>query len=630
MNLNKKLAEALECQNKGEVGKAHKLFVDILRIDPNNGVALYSLALIFLNAGRHSDALPLTTRGVQANPSFAPLWFIHGAVQQALGDKQAALQSYDTALQVKPDYLEVLTNSGVLLRNMMRHKDSLERFQRVLAIDPNHQTALANSGILLTEFKQSESAIGMFARLLALNPDYDYGPGLLAYERLHICDWTDFAEASQRIIAGIRAGKRTCKTLALMAMSDSASDHYQAARLFSSHYCPPSATKLWNGERYRHDKIRLAYISPDLREHPVGHLTAGIFEHHDKSRFETIAISLGIDDGSRLRARMLNAFDRFIDVREMGSLQIAQMLRDMEVDVLVDLGGYTSDTRTDVLSFRPAPVQVNYLGYPGTMGVEYYDYILADPFLVSAEQMQYYSEKVVYLPDTYLPTDASVQISENTPTRAECGLPEEGFVFCAFCHDYKINPPLFDVWMRLLTQVPGSVLWLVSRNEISQRNLCREAESRGVAAERLIFAQRVPRVEDHLARYRQAGLFLDTHPYNGHTTTADALMAGLPVLTYMGEAFPSRVAGSLLHAVGMSEMITHSLQEYEAKALQLALDQDALQEVRARLVANKAQSPLFDTREFCRNLEATYIAMSRQAGLGNQLDELSGNKGGKI
>jgi predicted O-linked N-acetylglucosamine transferase (SPINDLY family) len=264
------------------------------------------------------------------------------------------------------------------------------------------------------------------------------------------------------------------------------------------------------------------------------------------------------------------------------------------------------------------------------MGVEYYDYILADPFLVSAEQMQYYSEKVVYLPDTYLPTDASVQISENTPTRAECGLPEDGFVFCAFCHDYKINPPLFDVWMRLLTQVPGSVLWLVSRNEISQRNLCREAESRGVAAERLIFAQRVPRVEDHLARYRQAGLFLDTHPYNGHTTTADALMAGLPVLTYMGEAFPSRVAGSLLHAVGMSEMITHSLQEYEAKALKLALDPTALQEVRGRLAANKAQSPLFDTREFCRNLEATYIAMSRQAGLGNQLDELSGNKGGAL
>ncbi|MFZ3018961.1 MAG: tetratricopeptide repeat protein [Gallionella sp.] len=629
MNLNNMLTQALECQNQGEVGKAHKLFAEVLRVAPDNAVALYSLALIFLNAGRHSDALPLTARGVQTNPTFAPLWFIHGAVQQALGDKNGALQSYDTALQVKPDYLEVLTNSGVLLRNMMRHKESLERFQRVLAIDPNHQTALANSGILLTEFKQSQPAIGMFARLLMLNPDYDYGLGLLAYERLHICDWTDFAATSQRIIDGIRAGKRTCKTLALMAMSDSASDHYQAAQLFSSHYCPPSATKLWNGERYRHDKIRLAYISPDLREHPVGHLTAGIFEHHDKSRFETIAISLGIDDGSRLRSRMLKAFDRFIDVREMGSLQIAQMLREMEIDILVDLGGYTSDTRTDVLSFRPAPVQVNYLGYPGTMGVEYYDYIVADRFVISDEQMQFYSEKVAYLPDTYLPTDASVQISENTPTRAECGLPDEGFVFCAFCHDYKINPPTFDVWMRLLAQVPGSVLWLVSRNEISQHNLRKEAELRGVAAERLIFAQRVPLVEDHLARYRQANLFLDTHPYNGHTTTADALMAGLPVLTYMGSAFPSRVAGSLLHAVGMAELVTYSLQEYEAKAMQLASNPAALAEIKARLVANKAQSPLFDTKEFCRNLEAIYIAMSRQTGLGAELDELSGRKDGR-
>lgn len=621
-SVNNLLVQAIDLQNQGQLDQATQLFNEVLTHDPNNAAALYSLSLIHMNAGRLNEALQFSETGVKLAANFAPLWFVHGAILQAWGNKQAALDSYDMALKIKPDYLEVLTNSGVLLRSMMRHRDSLERFQKVLAIDPNHQSALANSGILLTEFKQSEQAIAMFDRLLKINPDYDYGLGLLAYERLHICDWTEFAEISQKIVTGIRAGKRTCKTLALMAISDSASDHFQVARLFSSNYCPPNSRQLWQGERYNHDRIRLAYISPDLREHPVGHLTAGIFEHHDKSRFETYAISLGIDDNSRLRARMLKAFEHFIDVRDMGSTQVAEMLRSLEIDILVDLGGYTSDTRTDVLAYRPAPAQVNYLGYPGTMGVDYYDYILADRHIIPAEQMPFYSEKVVFLPDSYLPTDSSVQIAERTPTRAECGLPENGFVFCAFCHDYKINPNVFDIWMRLLKQVPGSALWLVSRNEISQRNLRKEAELRGVAADRLIFANRVPLVEDHLARYRQADLFLDTHPYNGHTTTADALMAGLPVLTYVGESFPSRVAGSLLHAAGVPEMITHSHAEYEARALQLATNPAMLAALRARLKENKANCSLFDTRRFCRNLEAAYIAMWRKNQLGGVSDEL--------
>jgi predicted O-linked N-acetylglucosamine transferase (SPINDLY family) len=297
-------------------------------------------------------------------------------------------------------------------------------------------------------------------------------------------------------------------------------------------------------------------------------------------------------------------------------------MREMEVDVAIDLGGYTSDTRTDIFAYRPAPVQVNYLGYPGTMGTSYYDYILADRFIIPPEHQPLYDEKVIYLPDTYLPTDNSVEIAERTPTRAECGLPETGFVFCSFSHDYKISPPVFDVWMRLLRQVPGSVLWLVSRGELTLANLRREAEARGVDASRLIFAGRVPRVEDHLARYRQADLFLDTHPYNAHTTAADALMAGLPVVTYMGNAFPSRVAGSLLHAVGLPDLATQSLADYEALALRLATNPAALTEVKQRLAANKQTHALYDTAGFCRNLEAACIAMWRRTQLGGALDEI--------
>lgn len=617
-----KLIRAIELQNQGKNDKASKLFKEILALEPDNAAALYSQGLILLNSGQPAEALQLSTHGIRVAPRFAPVNFLHGAILQALGDMPGALQSYDNALAIEPNDIPVLLNSGALLRDMHRHKDAVERFNRILMINPNHAPALANCGIILTEFKESKKAIEMFERLLAIEPDYNYGLGLLCYERLHICDWTDIDELRRSICEGIRAGRRSCKSLAIMSITDSASDHFLAAKLFAQQHCPRSSKSLWQGERYRHDKIRLAYVSPDLREHPVGHLMAGVFERHDKSRFETIAISLGIDDQSRLRARMLKAFDRFIDAREMGYEQIAQMMRDMEIDIAVDLGGYTSDTRTKIFSCRPAPVQVNYLGYPGTMGVDYIDYILADRHVIPPEHQQFYSEKVVYLPDTYLPTDSSVSISERTPSRSECGLPETGVVFCSFSHDYKISPPMFDVWMKLLKQVPGSVLWLMSRGEVAQGNLRKEAELRGVDPSRLVFAGRVPLVEDHLARYRQADLFLDTHPYNAHTTAADALMAGLPVVTYMGNAFPSRVAGSLLHAIGVPELITHSLDEYESLALRLALSPNELGAIRQRIRGNKANCSLFDTAGFCRNLEATYIAMWRQTQLGDTKDKL--------
>jgi predicted O-linked N-acetylglucosamine transferase (SPINDLY family) len=539
-----------------------------------------------------------------------------------MGNNEEALRSYDAALQIDPGYQEVLLNSGALLRSMFRHKEALERFNKILTINPSHVAALGNCGIMLTEFKQSKQAIAMFEQLIKINPDFDFGLGLLFYEQMHICDWSGHDTLGKQILDGVRAGRRVCKSLALMSLSDEASDHQIAAQTFAAHHNPGRATALWQGERYRHKKIRLAYVSPDLREHPVGHLMAGILEQHDKSRFETIAISLGIDDQSRLRARMLMAFDQFIDARDMSTAQIAKMMREMEVDIAVDLGGYTSDTRTAIFSYRPAPVQVNYLGYPGTLGTEYFDYILADRHIIPPEQQHFYDERVVYMPDTYLPTDNSVQISPRTPSRNECGLPEIGVVFCSFSHDYKISPPVFDVWMRLLTQVPGSVLWLMSRGELAQGNLRKEAVARGVDPSRLVFAGRVPLVEDHLARYRQADVFLDTHPYNAHTTAADALMAGLPVVTYMGHSFPSRVAGSLLHAIGVPELVTHSLQDYEALALKLALEPALLASIKGKIAANRASHPIFDTEDFCFHLESTYMAMWRTQHLGNTTDEL--------
>lgn len=608
---NELLIRGIELQNQARPQEAAEIFRQVLAMEPNNAPCLYSLGVILINSGQAAEALELVERGTQLAPQFAPMWCVRAMAMLGLGSKDEALKSYDKALEADPNNTLALLNSSAMLREMQRHHESLERSNRILTFDPNNEAALGNTGILLTEFKRSKEAVAMFERLLQINPNFEYGLGLMVYEQMHICNWLNMQSITSKILEGIGKGQRTCKTLALMSLTDSVAQHFLAARIFGQHRFPKHPISLWRGERYNHEKLRIAYLSPDLREHPVGHLMAGIFEQHDKSRFEITALSLGTNDNSRIRQRMEAAFDHFIDVKDLTSLAIAELVRKMEIDIVVDLAGYTADSRTDVMSFRPAPVHVNFLGYPGTLGVDFVDFILADRHVIPPEHEPFYSEKVMCLPDNYLPTASGIKISERTPSRAECGLPEEGFVFCSFSHDYKVSPPVFDVWMRLLANNPGSVLWLMSRNEESQQNLRTAAEARGVAGSRLIFAGRVPLVEDHLARYRQADLFLDTHPYNAHTTSADALMAGLPVLTYMGNAFPARVAGSLLHAVGLPELATHSLADYEALAMQLAGNKDQLLALKEKLKANQATHPLCNPETFCRNLETAFEKMQQ-------------------
>ena len=618
------LLQGIALQNERKLEQAQAVFELFLTHIPNEGVAIYSLAVVLMERFGPERALPVVERGVQVAPTFAPIWYAAGAVQQRLGRRDAAIASYDRALELKPDYVEALINSGTLLRETLNHHAALDRFMRALAIKPDHLNALSNCAIMLTEFKRPLEAIAMFDRLLKINPDFEYGVGSVCYERMHACDWSHFDTDVAKILEGIAAGKPIAKSLGVMSITDDAAVHHQCAETFAAHRYGARPAPLWTGQRYRHDRIRIAYVSPDLREHPVGHLMAGIFERHDKKRFETIAISIGANDNSRLRQRMLDTFDHFVDARMMESAKIAQVMREMEVDIAIDLAGFTSDSRSEVFAMRPAPVQVNYLGYPGTMGTQYMDYIVADRHVIPPEHAQFYNEKVVYLPDAYLPAASGLKIAERTPTRAECGLPEEGVVFCSFNHDYKIAPHVFAVWMNLLRQVPGSVLWLMSRSPLSQDNLRKEAAARGVDPSRLVFAQRVPMVEDHLARYRQADLFLDTHPYNAHTTCADALMSGLPVVTCMGGAFPSRVAGSLLHAAGIPELVTTSLADYEALALQLARDPARLAALKAQLIASQPTNALCDADSFCRNLEAIYTSMWRQSQLGGARDALSG------
>ena len=481
--------------------------------------------------------------------------------------------------------------------------------------DPSDAEGWARRAQKFLDSNRLTQAIEANAHAIALDPDNVAAIRVSICVRMLTCSWEERDEDKRRIGEGLRTGTRLIAPVFHRAIIESEAEHSLLTRLWTRGF--PQFEPLWKGERYRHDRIRVAYISTDFRDHVVSDVIAGCLEHHDKTRFETIGFSIGPDDGSNMRKRLVSAFNRFIDARKMSDGDAAALLRELEIDIVVDLNGYSGEKRTGILARRPAPVQVSYLGYPGTMNAPFVDYIIADERVIPEQNQVHYSEKVVYLPNSFFPTDRSRPITETMPLRSDQGLPETGIVFACHNSPHKITPEVFDVWMRLLRSVDGSVLWLKSMSARTITNLKAEAQARGVAPDRLIFAARVPSNADHLARLRLADLFLDTRPYNAHATAADALWAGLPIVTCSGDSYPSRVAASLLHAIGLPELVTASLTEYEELARTLAQNPDRLGVLKTKLRHNRETTPLFDTLCFTRDLEAAFRTMwhRQQAGL---------------
>jgi predicted O-linked N-acetylglucosamine transferase (SPINDLY family) len=545
---------------------------------------------------------------LQLKPDYAEALSNRGTTLVYLKRTEEALASYEHALQLKPDYAEALNNRGNALVTLKRIEEALASFERALQLKPRYAHALANLGSALGNLGRHEAAATVLARLLEIAPDHEYGLGQMFHARLRCCAWTHYGQDGSRIVQAVQEGRKADVPLNFLAVSDSAELQLRCSRTYVSDRYPPAPAPLRAGRRYRHDRIRVAYVSADFRDHAVSCLTAGLFEAHDRDRFETLALSLQPEDDSPLGRRVRAAFERFVDVSRMSDREVAALLRELEVDIAVDLTGFTTDARTGIFAHRGAPVQVNYLGFPATMGAEYIDYIIADRFVIPEGKRAHYSEQVVYLPDTFQANDDKRRIAERMPTRHEAGLPESGLVFCSFNNSYKINPRFFDVWMRLLQSVAGSVLWLVADNASVRDNLRAEAAKRHVDPDRLVFAPRID-YADHLARLRLADLFLDSLPFNAGTSASDALWAGVPVLTCAGEAFAARMAGSLLHAIGLPGMITFRMEDYEALALRLTTSPDVLAGVRATLARNRANCALFDTDRFRQHIEAAYLAM---------------------
>jgi predicted O-linked N-acetylglucosamine transferase (SPINDLY family) len=579
-----------------------------LAIKPDHAGALNNRGNILLELDRPEEALASYERALAIEPDHAEAHYNRGTGLLGLRRPREALESYERALAIRPDYVEALNNRGNALLELDRPGEALASFDCALAIKSDYADALNNRSDALQALNRREELIEGYRRLLDINPGYDYARGRLLNAQLQCCEWADYESSAAQISEDTRAGKRADTPFNCLVISGSAADQFMCSRTFIADKCPASARPVWRGERFHHDKIRVAYLSADLRNHAVARLIAGLFEAHDKTRFELTAMSLGPETDDGMRRRLRGAFDRFIDVRSKNDREVALLLRGLEIDIAVDLQGFTKHCRPGILSHRPAPVQVNYLGYPGTMGADYIDYIIGDRCVIPQEDQSGYAEKVVYLPDCYQVNDSKRGIAAHTPTRAELGLPDRAFVFCCFSNNHKINPRVFDVWMRLLDQVKGSVLWLLEDNPSAARNLQREAGRRGIEPGRVVFAART-KMEEHLARQRHADLFLDTLPYNAHVTASDALWAGLPVLTHMGRTFAGRVAASLLNAAGLPELVTRSWEEYGELALKLAAERDLLADIRVKLARNRATHPLFDTDRFRRHIEAAYITM---------------------
>jgi predicted O-linked N-acetylglucosamine transferase (SPINDLY family) len=607
----------------------------------DNASAFYNRGAALQELKRFDEAVASYDRVIALTPNYADAYFNRGNALHALKRFDEALTSYNEAITLKRDYAEAFNNRGVTLMDLKRFDEALVNYNRAIALKPDYAGAFNNRGNVLQELGRTDEALASYSQAVALNPDHadafnnrgdtfrklrcfdeagaSYTQAIalmpghkfafsgLADCAIQVCDWTQRDRLSGEVRQHVIERKSRISPFLLMGYYDDAAMHLACAQNYVLDRFNADPQRLGSRAIWRHDKIRVAYLSGDFRCHPIAYLVAELFERHDRSRFEVIGVSFGPNDGSDMRSRLATGVDQFIDVRMQSDQDVARLINNLQVDIAVDLNGHTQYSCLGMLAFRPAPIQVAYLGFPGTTGTDFIDYIIGDDIVLPFDQQPYYTEHIVHLPDCYQVNDRKRTIASRTPRREEFSLPAQGIVFCCFNNAWKITPLIFDVWMRLLRKVAGSVLWLRRDNQHAEQNLCKEAAARGVDPARLVFADLLPHHSDHLARHCLADLFLDTLPYNAHTTASDALWAGLPLVTCRGETFAGRVAASLLHAIGLPELVTGSLAEYEALALQLAMDASRLQSIRRKLAQNRLSYPLFDTDRFRRHIEAAYL-----------------------
>ena len=634
---------AILLARSGKHGQAEKYFLKAIQVYPSSEATHYNYGITLRALGRLAEARDAFDKSLAINPSSSDAWNNRGVVSSNLGDFQSSINDFDKAIFLDPRNaaayankakalaeLELLAESraayaqaiaispnlpeaslglGQVFSQLRRHSEALSAYDRAISLKPDLAEAWFGRGRALMTLRHFAEAYAAYDQAIKLMPELDYALGRWLHARMYCCLWDDIENAYQRVLTEVSKRRKAASPFSLLSIPSTPSQQKIAAETYTADNFPPIPHVPALSDGFHPGRIRIGYFSGNFRDHPVAHLIAQLFELHDRSQFEIFGFSFGPSVDDDMQRRLTAGLDELIDVEDRSDKEIADLARNLQIDIAVDLMGFTEQSRTGIFAHRAAPIQVNYLGFAATMGANYIDYIIADRITIPPQEGDFYGEKIAYLPNSFQVNDRTRRISTRRFTRNELSLPPNGFVFCCFNNCYKITPDVFDIWMRLLTKVDGSVLWLSGSNASAVKSLRAEAVRHGIGSERLVFAERMDHLSDHLARHASADLFLDTFYYNAHTTASDALWAGLPLVTRLGDTFAGRVAASLLNAIGLPELVTHTSDEYEELALELASNRDKLSLFKQRLVANRLKCPLFDTKLFTRHIEIAYQKM---------------------
>jgi predicted O-linked N-acetylglucosamine transferase (SPINDLY family) len=607
------LASAYHAAGRHE--EAISTYREAIRLDQSDGDNYFNLGNTLCDMGKQEQAVSAFLKAVELSPGQAIAWNNLGISLAKLQRFLEAVKSFEKAIEIKPDYADAHLNLGNTRKTQRKFERALASYHRAIELRPDNAEALFNQAQTYSAMKETELAISALSQAVSLAPDSVKYRATLRFQRAHLCDWEPM-DADESIFPDPESQQNSIEPFALFHLQDTPGTIRKSAEFHASYYGGMEEIDGSNLPMNRSGPVRVGYFSADFHNHPVLQLLIRILELSDKRRVSQHAFSFGPRSEHELRHRVIKAVDKFHDVRNMRDREIAQLARSEEIDIAVDLTGYTRNSRSGIFAYRAAPIQVNYLGYPGTSGAPWMDYILADKVIIPEDSVEHYSEKIIYLPNCYMPRDNTSVIAATIPSRKSENLPDSSFVFCCFNKSYKFSKREFNIWMRLLGEVKDSVLWLKIGNVKAQENLKHEARQRGVNSDRLVFAGYTENMADHLARYRLADLFLDSFNHNAHTTANDALWAGLPIVTKSGASFSSRVCGSLLNAVNLPELITYSEKDYEELALELAQNPDKLSTLRLKLAENHADTPLFDSEGFTKNLESAFEQVHQRYVLG--------------
>lgn len=613
-HIESRLNKGIALRSLGFIDDALLEFKKIVRQEPNYYLAILNLGLSYLIKKQYQESLDYLNQASSLNSNDISLLLAKGQAFFESKRYEDAILVAKKILEIDPNSCEALSNIGSALNELNLPDEAIQFFDKALALDSKQAEAHSNKGLAYTKLKKLPKSLESYIKAYEINPNIDFLLGSKLNVKMLLGNWDNLEKEVTILSQKLAANKRVVAPFGLMSLLDSPSAHLQAASIWAA---SNNHIKELGPLRkiYPKDsaKIKLAYISADFKNHPVAHLTAEMFELHSREKFEVYAISLlKAPSTDSMRDRLVGAFDHFIDVQDKSDLEIAEFCRHLNIDIAIDLGGYTEGARIDIFKYRLAPIQVSYLGYPGTLGTKSFDYIIADHVVIPEQSREFFTERIAYLPYSYMVDDSKRLPSNFSTTREQFGLPKDAFVYCCFNNSYKFNRQVVQSWSDILKSVDNSVLWLSENNLVFQQNLLREFEKHSICVKRIIFAPRMELMADHLARLRLADLFLDTNPFNAHTTAIDSLKSGVPLLTILGNSFPARVAASLLSTLGLPELITSNTKEYEQLAIDIGNNPNQISKLKSKLASNLETSPLFDTKLFVRNFESLLLEMQRR------------------